>query len=156
MIVAMLEKASEEEIDAVIDAMVESGVGVHRTTGQMQTILAGVGPTANVDLAKFEVMPGVMHVHRISSPYKLAGRSWRPEGTIVEFRNGVTIGGTQIAMMGGPCSIEDRDQIFETARRVKGAGGSGFSGCATRLFVEKPLAGCALDCAGGALRITDT
>jgi 3-deoxy-7-phosphoheptulonate synthase len=124
MIVAMLEKATEEQIDAVIDAMVEAGVGVHRTTGQMQTILAGVGPTASIDLAKFEVMPGVMHVHRISSPYKLAGRNWRPDGTIVEFRNGVTVGGRQMVMMGGPCSIEDRAQIFETARRVKGAGGA--------------------------------
>ena len=123
MIVAMLEKATEEQIDAVIDAMVEEGVGVHRTTGAMQTILAGVGPTANVDLNKFEVMPGVMHVHRISSPYKLAGRGWRPEGTIVEFRNGVTVGGNQIVVMGGPCSIETREQIFETARRVKSAGG---------------------------------
>src|SRR6266571_5077009 len=77
--------------ERMIDAMVEAGVGVHRTTGAMQTILAGVGPTANVDLSKFEVMPGVMHVHRISSPYKLAGRGWRPEGTIVTFRNGVTV-----------------------------------------------------------------
>jgi 3-deoxy-7-phosphoheptulonate synthase len=124
MIVAMLEKATEEQIDAVIDAMVEAGVGVHRTTGQMQTILAGVGPTASIDLAKFEVMPGVMHVHRISSPYKLAGRNWRPDGTVVEFRNGVTVGGRQMVMMGGPCSIEDREQIFETARRVMGAGGA--------------------------------
>jgi len=124
MIVAMLEKATEDQIDAVIDAMVEAGVGVHRTTGAMQTILAGVGPTANVDLNKFEVMPGVMHVHRISSPYKLAGRGWRPEGTIVTFRNGVTVGGNQMVVMAGPCSIENREQIFETAQRVKGAGGT--------------------------------
>ena len=124
MIVAMLERATEEQIDAVIDAMVEAGVGVHRTTGAMQTILAGVGPTANVDLNKFEVMPGVMHVHRISSPYKLAGRGWRPEGTVVAFRNGVTVGGQQMVVMAGPCSIENREQIFETARRVKGAGGT--------------------------------
>src|SRR5260370_34233730 len=109
MIVAMLEKASEEQIDAVIDAMVEAGVGVHRTTGAMQTILAEVGPTANVDLNKFEVMPGVMHVHRISSPYKLAGRGFRPEGSVVEFRNGVTVGGNQMVVMAGPCSIEDRE-----------------------------------------------
>jgi 3-deoxy-7-phosphoheptulonate synthase len=120
----MLEKASEEQIDAVIDAMVEAGVGVHRTTGAMQTILAGVGPTANVDLNKFEVMPGVMHVHRISSPYKLAGRGWRPEGTVVTFRNGVTVGGNQMVVMAGPCSIETREQIFETAKRVKDAGGT--------------------------------
>ena len=95
MIVAMQEHATEEQIDDVIEVMTEAGVGVHRTTGSSQTILAGVGPTAKVDLAQFENMPGVEHVHRISSPYKLAGRGFRPEGTIVEFRNGVKIGGEQ-------------------------------------------------------------
>ena len=124
MIVAMQEKATEEQIDSVIAALVESGVEVHRTTGEMQTILAAVGKTSSLDLSKFEIMPGVMHVHRISSPYKLAGRSWRPEGTIIEFRNGVTVGGKQVVAMGGPCSVENKDQIFETARRVKGAGGT--------------------------------
>ena len=124
MIVAMQEKATEEQIDAVIDALTESGVQVHRTTGEMQTILAAVGQTARLELSAFEIMPGVMHVHRISSPYKLAGRSFRPEGTVVEFRNGVTVGGKQVVAMGGPCSVETREQIFETARRVKGAGGA--------------------------------
>jgi 3-deoxy-7-phosphoheptulonate synthase len=124
MIVAMQEKATEEQIDAVIDALVEAGVEVHRTTGEMQTILAAVGQTSTLELAKFEIMPGVMHVHRISSPYKLAGRSFRPEGTVIEFPNGVTVGGKQVVAMGGPCSIETRDLIFETARRVKGAGGT--------------------------------
>ncbi len=124
MIVAMQEKATEEQIDAVIEAMVEAGVGVHRTTGASQTILAGVGPTAALDLSKFELLPGVLHVHRISSPYKLAGRGFRPEGTVVGFRNGVEIGGTHVVVMAGPCSIENRDQIFETARRVKQSGGS--------------------------------
>ncbi len=124
MIVAMQEKATEEQIDAVIDVMVESGVNVHRTTGASQSILAGVGPTANLDLSKFEVLPGVLYVHRISSPYKLAGRGFRPEGTVVQFRNGVTVGGIQVASMAGPCSIENREQIFETAKRVKQAGGS--------------------------------
>jgi 3-deoxy-7-phosphoheptulonate synthase len=124
MIVAMQEKATEEQIDAVIDAMVEAGVGVHRTTGASQTILAGVGPTASVDVSKFEILPGVLHVHRISSPYKLAGRGFRPEGTVVEFRNGVKVGNERVVVMAGPCSIENHDQIFETAARVKAAGGS--------------------------------
>jgi 3-deoxy-7-phosphoheptulonate synthase len=124
MIVAMQEKATEEQIDAVIDAMVEAGVGVHRTTGASQTILAGVGPTASVDVSKFEILPGVLHVHRISSPYKLAGRGFRPEGTVVEFRNGVKVGSERVVVMAGPCSIENHDQIFETAARVKAAGGS--------------------------------
>jgi 3-deoxy-7-phosphoheptulonate synthase len=124
MIVAMQEKATEEQIDAVIDVMVEAGVNVHRTTGASQSILAGVGPTANLDLSKFEMLPGVLYVHRISSPYKLAGRGFRPEGTVVEFRNGVTVGGQKVAVMAGPCSIENREQILETAKRVKAAGGS--------------------------------
>ena len=124
MIVAMQEKATDEQIDAVIDAMVEAGVGVHRTTGASQTILAGVGPTASVDLSKFEVLPGVLHVHRISSPYKLAGRAFRPEGTVIEFPNGVKVGGKQVAVMAGPCAIENREQIFQTAARVKAAGAS--------------------------------
>jgi len=120
----MQEKATEEQIDAVIDAMIEAGVGVHRTTGASQTILAGVGPTASLDLSKFELLAGVLHVHRISSPYKLAGRGFRPEGTVVEFSNGVTVGGQQVAVMAGPCSIESREQMFETAKRVKAAGGT--------------------------------
>jgi len=124
MIVAMQEKATEEQIDFVIEAMVEAGVGVHRTTGATQTILAGVGPTASIDLTKFENLPGVLHVHRISSPYKLAGRGFRPEGTVVEFANGVKLGGERVIVMAGPCSIENEEQIFETAQRVKAAGAS--------------------------------
>ena len=124
MIVAMQEKATEEQIDFVIEAMVEAGVGVHRTTGATQTILAGVGPTASIDLTKFENLPGVLHVHRISSPYKLAGRGFRPEGTVIEFANGVKLGGQQVVVMAGPCSIENEEQIFETAKRVKAAGAS--------------------------------
>ena len=124
MIVAMQEKATEEQIDFVIDAMVEAGVEVHRTTGETQTILAGVGPTAGIDLTKFENLPGVLRVHRISSPYKLAGRGFRPDGTVVEFANGVKLGGVQVVVIAGPCSIESEAQIFETARRVKAAGAS--------------------------------
>jgi 3-deoxy-7-phosphoheptulonate synthase len=122
MIVAMQEKATEEQIDFVIEVMVEAGVGVHRTTGATQTILAGVGPTATIDITKFENLPGVLHVHRISSPYKLAGRGFRPEGTVIEFANGVKLGGEQVVVMAGPCSVENEEQIFETAKRVKAAG----------------------------------
>ncbi|MGA3033894.1 MAG: 3-deoxy-7-phosphoheptulonate synthase [Terracidiphilus sp.] len=123
MIVAMQEKATEEQIDAVINAMEEAGVDVHRTTGAFQTILAAVGPTASLDLTKFEMLPGVLHVHRISSPYKLAGRAWRPEGTVIEFPNDAKIGGQQVAIIAGPCAVESREQIFATAESVKRVGG---------------------------------
>jgi 3-deoxy-7-phosphoheptulonate synthase len=124
MIVAMQESATEEQIVAVIEVMEESGVHVHRTTGEVQTILAAVGPTAGLDLSKFEVLPGVMKVHRISSPYKLAGRAWRPQGTVVEFPNGATIGGQKVALIAGPCAVENREQIFAIAAAVKDAGGA--------------------------------
>jgi 3-deoxy-7-phosphoheptulonate synthase len=122
MIVAMQEKATEEQVDAVINAMEEAGVNVHRTTGEFQTILAGVGATAGLDLTKFEMLPGVLHVHRISAPYKLAGRAFRPEGTVVEFRNGATIGGQKVAVIAGPCAIESRGQISAITQSVKAAG----------------------------------
>ena len=114
MIVAMQEKATEEQIDYVIEVMVESGVEVHRTTGETQTILAAVGPTATLDLTKFENLPGVLKVHRISSPYKLAGKGFRPEGTVVEFSNGVKIGSEQVVVMAGPCSISRRSCFVAT------------------------------------------
>ena len=123
MIVAMQENATEDQIDAVIEAMAEAGVNVHRTTGATQTILAAVGSTASLDLSKFEVIPGVLHVHRISAPYKLAGRAFRPEGTVVEFPNGAKIGGRQVAIIAGPCAVENREQIFTIAAAVKAAGG---------------------------------
>jgi 3-deoxy-7-phosphoheptulonate synthase len=123
MIVAMQEKATEEQIDLVIDQMVEAGVNVHRTTGATQTILAGVGPTAGVDLGKFELLSGVLYVHRITAPYKLAGRAFRPQGTVVEFPNGAQIGGQQVAIIAGPCAIEDPEQIYAIAACVKAAGG---------------------------------
>jgi 3-deoxy-7-phosphoheptulonate synthase len=123
MIVAMQVGATEEQIDAVIGAMAEAGVDVHRTTGESQTILAGVGLTATLDLTKFEMLPGVLHVHRISAPYKLAGRAWRPEGTVIEFPNGAKIGNHQVAVIAGPCAVENREQIFTIAASVKAAGG---------------------------------
>src|ERR1700678_965403 len=115
MIVAMQEHATEEQIDAIIERMIEAGVNVHRTTGATQTILAGVGPTAGVELGKFEMLSGGLSGHRITPPYKLAARAFRPQGTVVEFPNGAQIGGQQVAIIAGPCAIEDPEQIYAIA-----------------------------------------
>ena len=122
MIVAMREKATEEQIQTVVERMVEIGFNVHRTTGALQTILAGVGTPGQFDHKDFELLPGVAEAVRISSPYKLAGRSFRPEGTIVRFPNGVEIGGSEVVVMAGPCSVESREQISTCAAQVKAAG----------------------------------
>jgi 3-deoxy-7-phosphoheptulonate synthase len=122
MIVAMQDRATEEEIQNVVERMMEIGFNVHRTTGTVQTILAGVGTPGAFDHKEFEVFAGVAEVIRITSPYKLAGRSFRPEGTIVRFPNGVAIGGEQVVVMAGPCSVESREQIVACAKIVKDAG----------------------------------
>jgi len=122
MIVAMQDKANDEQIQHVIERMVELGFNVHRTTGAQQTILAGVGTPAHFDVAEFSVLPGVHNAYRISSPYKLAGRGFRPEGTTITFPNGVVVGGEQVIIMAGPCSVESREQILLSAQQVKQVG----------------------------------
>ena len=122
MIVAMLHEATEEHIQHVIERMVELGFNVHRTTGAAQTILAGVGTPDHFEVAEFKVLAGVHDAYRISSPYKLAGKSFRPEGTTVKFSNGVVVGGKEVTIMAGPCSVESREQILLSAKQVKAAG----------------------------------
>jgi len=122
MIVAMQGAATEQDINSVIERMIELGFDVHRTTGAQQTILAGVGTPGHFDVAEFKVLGGVFDAYRISSPYKLAGRSFRPEGTKIRFANGVVIGGDAVVIMAGPCSVESREQILLSAKQVAAAG----------------------------------
>jgi len=122
MIVAMQEKASEKQIDAVIQRLVELGFEVHRSTGTLQTVLGAVGSRVDFDIRDIEVLDGVKEVHRISSPYKLVARTFRPEGTVVKLRNGITIGGESVIVMAGPCSVESREQLFAIAEQVSKSG----------------------------------
>ncbi len=122
MIVAMQSHATDEQIQNVIERMVELGFNVHRTTGETQTILAGVGTPSHFEVTEFQVLSGVHQAYRISSPYKLAGRGFRPEGTRITFPNGLVIGGDEIVVMAGPCSVESRDQIRLSASQVAAAG----------------------------------
>lgn len=123
MIVVMQDSATDAHIQSVIERMVELGFDVHRTSGAGQMMLAGVGTPAQFDVVEFQVMSGVQEAYRISSPYKLAGRSFRPDGTKITFPNGVVVGGNQVTIMAGPCSVESREQILLSAQQVKAAGG---------------------------------
>ena len=122
MIVAMQEGADEQLIQQVIEHLVKIGFEVHRSTGARMTVLGAVGSGIDFDIRNLELLPGVQEVHRISSPYKLAGRSFRPEGTIVKLANGIDVGGNEIVVMAGPCSVESREQILSTAEAVAKAG----------------------------------
>jgi 3-deoxy-7-phosphoheptulonate synthase len=122
MLVVMQENASGEQIQRVIDRLIEDGFDVHRSTGALHTVLGGVGGKTDFDTAVFEVLDGVKEVHRIVSSYKLSSRGFRPQGTVVRIRN-VEIGGNNIVVMAGPCSVESRDQI-ELAADIVADGGA--------------------------------
>lgn len=122
MIVAMQEKANEDQIQHVIEFLMKLGFEVHRSTGASQTVLGAVGARVDFDIRDVEVLPGVHDVHRISAPYKLVGRSFKPDGTVVHLPNGLTIGGNEVVVMAGPCSVESRQQIFTIAEIVAKAG----------------------------------
>src|SRR5580698_5907668 len=128
MIVAMQDTASDEQIQDVVEHLVRMGFSVHRTTGERQTILAAVGARIDFDVRNLEVLAGVEHVHRISAPYKLAGKSFRPQGTVVEFPNGLKIGGPDVVVMAGPCSVESREQLFTVAEQVAQSGARALRG----------------------------
>ncbi|HET9405803.1 MAG TPA: 3-deoxy-7-phosphoheptulonate synthase [Candidatus Sulfotelmatobacter sp.] len=122
MIVAMQEGADETQIQQVIENLVKMGFEVHRSTGARITVLGAVGANVDFDTRILELLPGVQEVHRISAPYKLAGRTFRPEGTIVKLGNGLGVGGNEVVVMAGPCSVESREQLFTTAETVAKSG----------------------------------
>jgi 3-deoxy-7-phosphoheptulonate synthase len=101
--------------------MVEMGFTVHRSTGVMHTVLGGVGPEENADPREIELLDGVDNARRIASAYKLAGRHFRPGGTLIQV-GGVEIGGKAVVVMAGPCSVESEDQIERSAELVARAG----------------------------------
>ena len=121
MLVVMQEGAPETQVQQVIDRLVMMGFTVHRSTGVTHTVLGGVGPLETFDPAEFEVLDGVRECHRIVSPYKLANKRFRPQGTVVAIGN-VKIGGPEVVVMAGPCSVENEEQIELCAALVAKAG----------------------------------
>ena len=121
MVIVMEKSAAEEKIERVVAELSSRGFDVHRSTGAGQTVLGVVGDVASIDPREFEVLDGVQECVRVSEPYKLSSRTFRREKTIVHAR-GVAIGGDEVVVMAGPCTIESEHQVMETARRVARAG----------------------------------
>ncbi|HEY6291168.1 MAG TPA: 3-deoxy-7-phosphoheptulonate synthase [Terriglobia bacterium] len=122
MIVVMQEGASEEQIQAVIRNLMDQGFDVHRSTGAVQTVLGGVGAKVDFDTRVVELMEGVQEVHPVVAPYKLASRHFRPEGTVVDLGKDVKVGGKQVVVMAGPCSVEGLEQMEAIAQLVSRLG----------------------------------
>ena len=121
MVVVMEERASEEQIQHVIAQLVEKGFDVHRSTGQLRSVLGAVGGNRSFDTRLIEVMDGVGEVLRITEPYKLASRTFKPERTAVSFGE-FRVGGDEVIVMAGPCSVESAEQIVASAAAVRKAG----------------------------------
>ena len=125
MIVVMEEGAAETQIQRVVERLVNSGFDIHRSTGMTRTILGVVGDRI-IDARDIELMEGVREVVRVTTSYKLASRQFRPEGTRIRLSTDsdqIEIGGEQLVVMAGPCSVESREQMLEVAETVRRCGG---------------------------------
>ena len=123
MIVVMKPEATAAQIGAVIAKAEQMGCQTHPIYGEERTVVALVGDLTHVTREVFDAMTGVAHTLRIQEPYKLSSRTTRPENTVIELPGtDIRIGGTEIVVMAGPCSVESRQQIIETAIAVKETG----------------------------------
>jgi 3-deoxy-7-phosphoheptulonate synthase len=118
MVVVMQEGATEDRIQRVINKLMEMGFDIHRSTGARHTVLGAVGAKVDFDTRDIELLEGVAEVLRISAPYKLASRHFRPEGSVIKLGRGVTVGGEQVVVMAGPCGVESAEQIEAIAEQV--------------------------------------
>ncbi len=120
MVIVMEESATEEQISIVIERLVKLGFDIHRSTGVRHTVLGAVGGQI-VDTRDIELIEGVKEVLRITAPYKLASRAFKAEPTRIKVRD-VVIGGEEVVMMAGPCTVESRDQVMAIAEIVSRSG----------------------------------
>ncbi len=121
MVVVMQERASEEQIEKVVAHLVGLKMDVHRSTGVSRTVLGAIGDDRHLDPRLLEMLDGVSEVMRVTEPYKLASRAFKPEGTVVSLGE-VRIGGDEVIVMAGPCSAETEEQVNAAAAAVKKAG----------------------------------
>lgn len=124
MIIVMQQHAQPTEIEAVVQRVEELGYKVHLSRGEARTIIGIIGADEHkLQTSTFEAMDGVEKTMRVMQPYKVASRDFSPTDTVINV-NGVEIGGNKVVVMAGPCSVESREMILETAHAVKEAGGA--------------------------------
>ncbi|MHB1134374.1 MAG: 3-deoxy-7-phosphoheptulonate synthase [Chloroflexota bacterium] len=121
MVIVMKLQASAEQIGGVVDHIESLGFKAHLSQGEERTIIGVIGDERLLEPEHFEMLAGVERAVRILHPFKLASRDFHPEDTVVSI-NGHAVGGQQVALMAGPCSVESREQLLAAAAAVKAAG----------------------------------
>src|SRR5256714_10885956 len=129
MLVVMQASAAPEQVQAVCKKIEELGFIAHSMPGASRTAIGITGNPGTIDPSPIEELPGVAAVVRVRKPYKLVSRDLKPDNTIIRFpSSGATIGGSELAIIAGPCAIEPRDQALSTAERVSRSGARFFRG----------------------------
>ncbi|HEX9891183.1 MAG TPA: 3-deoxy-7-phosphoheptulonate synthase [Actinomycetota bacterium] len=122
MVVVMKADATDQDLHALLDRIDALGFRAHTSRGAERTVVGIIGDERPVDPQVFEVLGGVERVVPILHPFKLASRDFHPEDRVIDFGKGITLGGPGVSMMAGPCAVESREQLEETARAVAAAG----------------------------------
>jgi len=122
VLIVMRSGATEEEIQKVVTVIREMGYQARPMPGAQRTAVGLVGNDGHVESSRLEGLAGVQEVIHVSKPYKQVSREWKPDNTVIRLAGGVTIGGTDVAVIAGPCSVESERQILDTARHVREAG----------------------------------
>src|SRR5438046_5479963 len=128
MLIVMKPSVTARYIDAIVNVVEAIGLRAHPMPGATRTAIGITGNQGPIDGRRFENLPGVVEVIRVTKPYKLITLDLRPEKTIVQ-SDGATIGGSEFAIIAGPCAIESREQAFAVAEAVQQSGARFFRGC---------------------------
>ncbi len=121
MVIVMKHQASAEDIGKLVAHIQELGFKAHLSSGEERTIIGVIGDERGLEPENFEMFDGVERAMRVLHPFKLASRDYHPDDTIIRI-NGISVGGKNIPIIAGPCSIESREQLMESAHAVKEAG----------------------------------
>src|ERR671910_1279436 len=122
MLVVMRHGAPQEDIDRVVATIEEMGYQARPMPGKQRTTVGLVGNDGRVDGSRLAALPGVQEILHVTKPYKQVSREWKAESTVVRLSGGLAVGGEEVVVMAGPCSVESELQILEAARAVREAG----------------------------------
>lgn len=121
MVVILEKNATPEQVENVVKHLEGFGFQVHKSVGAEKTIIGAIGVKPNFDTRTISILDGVEDVYRVTTPFKLASRSFHEKNSVIKIKD-VEIGGNQVMLMAGPCSIENEDQIFRLAEVVAKSG----------------------------------
>jgi 3-deoxy-7-phosphoheptulonate synthase len=122
MLIVMRHGAPEDDIRRVVATIEEMGYQARPMPGKQRTTVGLVGNDGRVDGSRLAALPGVQEIIHVTKPYKQVSREWRPESTVVRLSGGLSVGGDDVVVMAGPCSVESERQILDAARAVREAG----------------------------------